>query len=98
MDKRLYKITANPKKSSALILPPKVNNPIPTIKILFNNNPVSVTKSVKYLGITIDEKLNFAEHITKLTCKIQGVHKVRVHCKKCITLFLFVIEIICKDA
>ena len=64
------KITVNPKKSSALILPPKITNPIPTLEILFNNNPVSVTKSVKYLGITIDEKLNFAEHITKLTCKI----------------------------
>ena len=28
---------------------------------------------------------------------IQGVHKVRVHFKKFITLFLFVIEIICKN-
>ena len=29
--------------------------------------------------------------------KIQGVHKVRVHFKKFITLFLLVIEIICKN-
>ena len=64
------KITVNPKKSSALILFPKITNSIPKIEILFNNNPVSVTKSVKYLGITIDEKLNFAEHITNSTCKI----------------------------
>ena len=28
---------------------------------------------------------------------VQGVHKVRVHFKKFITLFLFVIEIICKN-
>ena len=28
---------------------------------------------------------------------IQGVHQVRVHFKKFMTLFLFVIEIICKN-
>ena len=60
------KIAVNPKKSSALILPPKTTHPIPTIEILFNNNPVSVNKSVQYLDITKDEKLNFAEHIIKL--------------------------------
>ena len=49
---------------------PKITNPIPTIEILFYKNPVSVNKSVKYLGITIDENLNFAERIIKLTCKI----------------------------
>ena len=45
------------------MLPAKITNPIQTIKILFNKNPVSVNKSVKYMGITIDKKLNFAEHI-----------------------------------
>ena len=34
---------------------------------------------------------------TSHTKQIQGVHKVRVHFKKFITLFLFVIEIICKN-
>ena len=57
------KVTVNPKNFSALKLPPKITSPIPTIEILFNNNPVSVNKSVKYLGSTIDEKLNFAEHL-----------------------------------
>ena len=33
----------------------------------------------------------------RLVAFIQGVHKVRVHFKKFITLFLFVIEIICKN-
>ena len=63
------KITVNPKKSAALILLPRITNLIPSIEILFNNIAVFVTKSVKFLGFTIDEKLNFAEHITKLTCK-----------------------------
>ena len=48
----------------------KITNPIPTIEILFNKNPFSVNKSVNFLGITIAEKLNFAERIIKLTCKI----------------------------
>ena len=64
------KITANPKKYSALTLTPKITNPIQTIEKLFNKNPLSVDKSVKYKVITIDEKLNFAEHIITLTCKI----------------------------
>ena len=59
-----------PPKSLTLLLPPKITHPIQTIEILFNKNPVSVNKSVKYLGITIDEKLNFAERIIKLACKI----------------------------
>ena len=49
---------------------PKITIPIQAIEILFNKNPVSVNKSVKYMGITIGEKLNFADHIIKLTCKI----------------------------
>ena len=40
-------------------------------------------------------KLYFLENSAMLF--IQGVHKVRVHFKKFITLFLFVIEIICKN-
>ena len=36
-------------------------------------------------------------HNTSLVGYVQGVHKVRVHFKKFITLFLSVIEIICKN-
>ena len=51
-------------------MPLKITNSLPTIEILFNSNPVSAIKSVKYLEITIGQKLNFAEDITKLTSKI----------------------------
>ena len=40
------KTSVSPNKSSALILPPKLTNPIPTTSSYFNNNPVSVNKSV----------------------------------------------------
>ena len=59
------KITVNPKKSLALVMPPKITNLIPTMEIILNNNPVSVKKSEKYLGIAVDKKINLTEHITK---------------------------------
>ena len=67
---KVNKITVDPKKFSVLILSPKIINSFPTIEILYNNNSVSVNKSLKDLGITINEKLNFAAHAIKLTCKI----------------------------
>ena len=58
-----------------------------------NNILRTITFSGKYCKMTIlYQKLN----VLKLA-DIQGVHKVRVHFKKFITLFLFVIEIICKN-
>ena len=64
------KITVKPKKSLALIRPPKIITSIPDIQLHFNNNSVTIKDSVKYLGITIDAKLNFDVHINTLTRKI----------------------------
>ena len=41
--------------------------------------------------------LNKDRHHCNIHMKLQGVHKVRVHFKKIKSLFLFVIEIICKN-
>ena len=64
------KITVNPEKSLALILPPKITTPIPDIQLHFKNNSVTVEDSVKYLGITIDARLNFDVYINILARKI----------------------------
>ena len=64
------KITANPEKSLALIIPSKTTSSIPDIQPNFNNNLVTLKDSVKYLGITIDARLNFDVHINSLTRKI----------------------------
>ena len=67
------KIIVNPKKSSALTLhllknhQSYLNN---QSTAPFNNNPVSANKPVKFWGIIIDEKLNFAQHIINVTYKI----------------------------
>ena len=50
--------TVNSQKSSVLIIPPKTTNPIPDINVFFNNNLVSINNYVKYLGITIEARLN----------------------------------------
>ena len=56
-------ITVTPKKPMTLIIYPKVTNPIPDIEIQFLNSSISANDQIKYLGITIDTRLNFEEHI-----------------------------------
>ena len=56
-------ITVNPKKTMTLIIPPKITNPSPDIEIQFLNSSISANDQIKYLGITIDSRLNFEEHI-----------------------------------
>ena len=63
------KITVNPEKSLALVKPPKIRTSIPDIQLNFNNS-VTLKDSVKYLGITIDSRLNFDIHVNTLTRKI----------------------------
>ena len=64
------KITANPEKSLALIVPPKINDPMPDIQLHLNSNSATVEDFVKYLGITIDARLNFDVRINTLARKI----------------------------
>jgi len=39
------------------------NSSLDTLYIYLNNKPLKQVNSIKYLGITIDSKLNFREHI-----------------------------------
>ena len=64
------KITVNPKKSLALIIPPKSTHQIPCVKLYLYKSALKVKDSVKYLGVTIDSRLNFDDHINLLCGKI----------------------------
>ena len=64
------KITVNPQKSHCLIIPPKKNHRVSNISIYFNDSVIKINDTVIYLGITIDNKLNFEEHINALATKI----------------------------
>ena len=60
----------NTNKSNALFISPKQNIPPPEINV---NCPLGIIKSVnkaKYLGINLDNKLNFRNHIKLIEMKI----------------------------
>ena len=76
------KITVHLSKSYCLIIPPKKTLSISNISIYFNNSAIEIDDTAKYLGITIDDKLNFEEHITTLATKIsrsQGILRKLLH-------------------
>ena len=39
-------------------------------KLLINDNAIKQVSSTTFLGVTIDNKLNWAEHINQVKCKI----------------------------
>ena len=45
-----------------LIIPPKITNPSPDIEIQFLYSSISANDQIKFLGFTIDSRLNFEEH------------------------------------
>lgn len=64
-----WKIKINPNKTQAIIFPYN-NSPkrLPNRQLHFENESLSIEKDVKYLGVYLDKKLNFAKHIDE-TCK-----------------------------
>ena len=64
------KITVNPEKSHVLIIPPKSTHQIPSFKVYMYKSPLEVKASVKYLGVTINLRLNFDNQINLLSGKI----------------------------
>jgi len=38
--------------------------------VMCDDHPITVQKNVKYLGVWIDDKLDFTEHIQRVTQKI----------------------------
>ena len=72
-------ITVNPQKTMTLIIPPKIIKPSPDIEIQFLNTSISANDQIKYLGITIDTRLNFEDHIGIVAKKIS--RSLSVLCK-----------------
>ena len=63
-------LTLNPLKSHALAIPPLVNEEHTTINISLNACTIKNSECVKYLGILVDSKLNFRDHINVLQNKL----------------------------
>lgn len=64
-----WKIKINPNKTQTIIFPYN-NSPkrLPNRALNFENESLSIQNDVKYLGVCLDKKLNFAKHIEE-TCK-----------------------------
>lgn len=65
-----WKVKINHNKTQAIIFPfnksPKRN---PTQLLTIDGSVIPLKNSVRYLGITLDKKLNFKEHITDIADK-----------------------------
>ena len=64
------KLTLNPAKSFALIVSPNSKNNSITMNLSYQQCKIEVVDSVKYLGIHLDNKLQFKQHIKMLETKL----------------------------
>ncbi|KAL0269181.1 UNVERIFIED_CONTAM: hypothetical protein PYX00_006993 [Menopon gallinae] len=70
-----WHIQINPNKTENIIFCRKYTNNKIFSKIKCNGHGVSPKSEVKYLGVTLDQRLNFDRHINKLTQTANGVIK-----------------------
>lgn len=65
-----WKIKLNASKTQYIIFPfNRSRKRLPTIPLSFQNNTIIPTPTVKYLGVTLDHKLNFDAHIENTRIK-----------------------------
>ena len=62
------KLTLNHSKTKFMLVHRKTSTPI--LNLYINNNKIEQVKSFEYLGVKIDEKLNWKEHIKSIETKI----------------------------
>jgi hypothetical protein len=63
------KMSFNDQKSKVMTITKKRPRNRREIKIFLNNNILQQADTMNYLGITIDRRLNFNQHIDKITGK-----------------------------
>ena len=61
-------------KCSTLVINNNIKNPIRDFKINIGNEPLLQVKSMKYLGVVIDDTLNWHEHISTITKKFNIIN------------------------
>ena len=66
---RQNKITFNDRKSKLLLITRKNQNSERGLTVYLNNRKLDQTKQMKYLGVTIDSKFSFNQHIEQITQK-----------------------------
>ena len=64
------KLQINLKKSAFILIPPKLNNLNPEIKLSYGDSTITGLDSIKYLGVSLDKKLDFKIHIENMVSKL----------------------------
>ena len=66
------KLVLNVAKSKFMLFfkHPKV---VPTLKLLINGNPIEQVTNFNFLGVTIDQKITWSDHNTKISIKVARV-------------------------
>ena len=65
-------LTINPSKTYALVISPFTNLNSPTLNLFYNHHRIDVVRTMKYLGIILDNQLLFERHIKMLESKLSG--------------------------
>lgn len=65
-----HKLKLNVIKTKAMVISNKKIQNVNDIKISINNEEISIVENVKYLGIWLDNKLKFNEHMNEIIKKI----------------------------
>ena len=58
------------KKSAFILIPPKLNNLNPEIKLSYGDSTITGLDSIKYLGVSLDKKLDFKLHVENMVSKL----------------------------
>ena len=74
-------LTINPSKSQAIIIPPLLSQVVSpsNINIKLNSSIIAISDSINYLGVLINSKLLFHDHIYKIRSKLSRA--VGILCK-----------------
>jgi len=64
------KLTINAAKTHVMVFSPNINNSNENISLSCNECPITIQKTVKYLGFNIDNKLDFHQHIKPIEKKL----------------------------
>ena len=87
------KLTINFSKCKAMIIAPKLRSPSCTIPILINDIPIPIVDSFRYLGVILDNKLTFSDHISNVAKKVSRsvgiISKLRHYAPTSILLKLY---------
>ena len=75
------KLTINSAKSQALLIPFKKKIKHTDFKIVLNHSDLQVLPNLKYLGIYLDENLNFKKHLESIESKIARATGILYKCK-----------------